>query len=269
MRSLCLAFAAALAAGALIGPVQAQTADPAQTAAPPASAAPAVRAQVRRDLNANVGALGQERTPRFIVQAIRFHANDETGSTNVGSDEILAVFSTAHYQLVTARYEDIDNGESRGFVMEQRCIYPAIDPDNTRNYAWGCRSEGAAGPLHFTITLREHDGEHSFGGIFAQCTGGALGPFPSDLIASLNRMPCEAQDAASSVIGRFTVVKSVAELVAAMPAPGRFLEEEVLLGGPCPPQPGLCNGASDGEYTVVHRITRTADLVQPRPATRR
>jgi plasmid stabilization system protein ParE len=52
-------------------------------------------------------------------------------------------------------------------------------------------------------------------------------------------------------------------------AGARFLEEEVLLGGPCPPQPGLCNGASDGEYAVVYRITRTADLVQQRPATRR
>lgn len=218
--------------------------------------------------DASVGVLGETRTPRFVVQAIRFHANDETGSTNLGADEIIGVFSTGQYFLVTARYNDIDAGESRGFVPEQRCIYPAVDPDSLRNFAWGCRAEGGPGPLVFTITLREHDGEFPLG-LGSHCTGGALAPFTSDVMRSGTRTPCEVQDAASSVIGRFHVSMSVADLVAAMPARGRFVEQEVLLGGPCPPQPPLCNGASDGEYTIVFRITRTADLVERTPASRR
>ncbi len=261
MRSLRLASAAAaFAFGALAGPVTAQTTDP------NAVAAPAVRGHVQRRFET---AGTEERIPRFVVQAIRFHANDETGSTNVGSDEIIAQFSTSGYQLITSQYINVDNNETRGFTPAQRCIYPAIDPDNTRNYAWSCRAEGGAWPGLFTISLREHDGEHSFGGIFAQCTGGALPQSPTDLFMNPNRLPCEVQSAASDLIGRFIVRKTIDELLAAMPAPGRFLQETVLLGGPCPPQPGLCNEPSDGEYEVTYRITRTADLVQQRPAAQR
>ncbi|MGH6949484.1 MAG: hypothetical protein ACREH4_01290, partial [Vitreimonas sp.] len=97
------------------------------------------------------------RTPRFMVQMLRFEVIDETGSTDVGSDEVLVKYDTTAYWMTTSEFGDVDTGERRQIEPWQRCIYPARDPDDRANGIWECNNLGAPGPLNFTITLREQD----------------------------------------------------------------------------------------------------------------
>ena len=95
--------------------------------------------------------------PRFIVEAVDMHADDETGIDVTGSDEIVARFQARDSDTFTGVYGDFDTGETKVFRTGQTCITPAIDPDGTRNYTWECNPAGVAGPITFTVTIFEID----------------------------------------------------------------------------------------------------------------
>ena len=46
--------------------------------------------------------------PRFVVQALRFRANDESGPDSPGSDEVFAVWEADNVMAATHVFEDID-----------------------------------------------------------------------------------------------------------------------------------------------------------------
>lgn len=118
---------------------------------------------VKHDLNLTVQAPPAPR-PRFIVEAIGFHAFDETGPDWPGSDAVYAVFedSANGQRRFTRTFGDVDSGESRTIGGAQVCIAPLeyAGWDNTRQPppSWGCKAPGATGDLDFKITLYEQDG---------------------------------------------------------------------------------------------------------------
>lgn len=115
-----------------------------------------------RPLREGVTGLGLEtqgaiREPRFIVEAVNFRAVDESGRTDAGSDEVFAVFESAQHSMITKTYGNVDTRDVETFDQNQSCIWPASDPDGTRNGAWACAPGGASGPVRFTITLLDED----------------------------------------------------------------------------------------------------------------
>ena len=58
-------------------------------------------------------------SPQFVVHALWFKSNDETGWYWTGSDEVYAVFSDmdpTHSDAITSTYGDVDEGETRNFL---------------------------------------------------------------------------------------------------------------------------------------------------------
>ena len=67
--------------------------------------------------------------PRFAAEAVRFKAIDQTGYTNVGSDEVHAVFVDFNplQERATSEYGSVDAGETKNFRAADRCIAPQPD----------------------------------------------------------------------------------------------------------------------------------------------
>jgi hypothetical protein len=226
--------------------------------------APAAQAPHRRPGPAdNAAAITDEvRTPRYIVEQIRFHAHDESGDWDWGSDEIISNVFTSGYILASREFGDVDTGETRNFPAYQRCIYPAYDPDGRRNGRWACRPEGAAGPIHFTVGLRESDTE-----IFPS---GACLYSATDMLGHR----CDLHLSASNDLGVYTVIMSEAQLLAAMPNVGDRFERPLFVGDGCTRRQDnaiLCErgDTDDSSYEITVRFTRVADEVRrvPRAAT--
>jgi hypothetical protein len=102
--------------------------------------------------------------PRFVAEAIGFHAHNETGLDVAGSDEVYAVFEDrfSGQRRLTQTFGDVDTGESRTFGRRQRCIapleYAGYDSAYMPPSTWRCLSPGAGAGLDFSITLYEADG---------------------------------------------------------------------------------------------------------------
>src|SRR4051794_26498230 len=63
-------------------------------------------------------------TPQFVVQALWFKANDETGWYWTGSDEVYAIFSDmdpTHTDRTTSEYDDVDEGDTVNFKSADSC----------------------------------------------------------------------------------------------------------------------------------------------------
>lgn len=105
-------------------------------------------------------------SPRFVAEAISFHAHDETGWDRAGSDEVYAVFADVNGQRrFTEDFGDIDSGDTQGIGRRQRCIapldYAGYDSAGFPPSTWRCRAPGDSS-LDFSITLYEKDGWSPF-----------------------------------------------------------------------------------------------------------
>lgn len=228
--------------------------------------APAAQAPPRhlRPADNSAAMTDEVRTPRYIVEQIRFYADDESGSTDWGADEIISNVFTSGYMLASHEFGDVDSHETRNFPAYERCIYPAYDPDGGRNGHWACRAEGAAGPINFTIGLRESDIEILPSGTCLYSGTDMLGD------------RCDLHLSASNDLGVYTVHMSEAQLLAAMPNVGATFERRLSLGDGCRRREDnaiICQrgDTDDSSYEVTVRFTRVADEVRrvPRSATTR
>lgn len=209
------------------------------------------------------GILQTSTRPRFIVEAIRMRADDETGFDFAGSDEIVGLFQSQGHGMVTGVYGDMDTGTTRDFRTGQRCLWAAIDPDGVYDHTWACDPAGSAGPIAVTVTLYEDDG--SFRAGLTNPTQFCISPAGDDL----NQDGCDLR-LSSTVIGRSRISLSEADLIGAMPAPGATYTNTLVIDG-CSDQAtsgGFCAGPSWGTYTFTFQVTRTADQIEqaPRPA---
>ena len=104
--------------------------------------------------------------PRFVVQALRFRANDESVTDWLGSDDVFAVWEADNVMAATHVFENIDTGDTGTFGVTERCIMP-IEPITVTGSAtelsaesgdsWRCVQHGHAGPLSFNVRLFEDD----------------------------------------------------------------------------------------------------------------
>lgn len=157
---------------------------------------------------------------RYMVEAINFKALNETGIDFLGSDEIVVRFAIDGKSMFTGIHGNVDTGDTIVFRSGQRCIFPAVDPDQTLNHVWACGARGAPGPLRFQITLYEHDGPIRH---FLTAAGFCISYAGDDLTNYCdNRTPLE-----SLTIGSGYVELTEAELADLMPTVGTSVERVV------------------------------------------
>lgn len=162
-------------------------------------------------------------SPQFVVHALWFKANDETGWYWTGSDEVYAVFSDmdpTHGDRVTATYGSVDEGETKTFNTADRCMAPQPACDrgtsslNVRFAFWesdyGGFAYGDAVGFHYWLT----EGTHSF----------------------------------DDLIGNGSIILSSQDLVAMLPAVGDSREFTAVMD------------QHAGKYRFRYRITRLADI---------
>lgn len=208
-----------------------------------------------------VSIIDEVRIPHYRVEQISFYAHDESGAWDTGSDEIISNVFTANYMLKSREFGGVDTGESRNFARYERCILPAYDPDESRNGRWACRSEGVAGPIRFTIGLRESDIEI--------LPSGACLFSPTDMLGD----ECDLRLGAGNDLGSYTVQMNEAELLAAMPNVGDTFQRRLPIGGGYTSRSdesiiGQRGDTDDASYEITIRFTRVADEVRRVPRTR-
>ena len=190
--------------------------------------------------------------PRFVVQAIRVHANDESGVDWLGSDEVYAVWQADGVMAASELFGDFDTGETRSFGVTERCMLP-IEPIAIHGAPWELASEGGdtwrcvqaghAAPVQFNVRLWESDSSWEFWEWACFRRDGNLPPAncPDDLI------------------GEFTQTFTENELLFALPQPGMWFESTKTLGSAC--GNNVCGGPgpTGPEYTFTYRVTRMND----------
>ena len=168
-------------------------------------------------------------TPQFVVQALWFKANDETGWYWTGSDEVYAVFSDmdpTHTDRTTSEYENVDEGDTVNFTTADTCMAP--QPNCDRGMA----------DLNVAFSFWESDWAAPLG--FSFCNG----PDSAGLRWRLQVGICVDDD----FIGRGSIVYSRAELVAMLPAVGDSREFTAIMD------------KDAGKYRFRYRITRLANV---------
>lgn len=194
----------------------------AATALASASMLPAASAPVR----ARLPLRGQELvfvSPQFVVTAVRFKANDETGWYWTGSDEVYAVFSDmdpTHSDRVTSTYGDVDEGETRTFRAADTCMAPQSACDRGMS----------------SLNVRFAFWESDYGG------------FPYGDIAGGHYWLQNGTHSFDDLIGNGSVIMSQQDLVAALPTVGDAREYTVSPTG------------GSGKYRFTYRITRLPDI---------
>lgn len=100
---------------------------------------------------------GGIREPRFIVEAVSFKAVDESGRTDVGSDEVFAVFHSGDNAMITKVYGNVDDGDEESFEAGQSCMWPVATTSERGAETWTCSTEGGRGPVAFQVALYDLD----------------------------------------------------------------------------------------------------------------
>ena len=191
------------------------------------------------------------RQPRYVLQAIQFHAIDESGYDWLGSDEIFGAFYADGNIAMTDVFGDVDTGDTRQFGVTERCITPiaALVPgtdDGDGRWSsesgdqWRSAEQGRAAPIDVTIALFEDDS-----------------PFEFWTWSCFYRDNVPPHDCPDDRIGERDLSFSAAELAAVMPAVGDAYEETIELGGVCGGADGC--GATGPWYSVTYRLTRFPD----------
>ncbi len=174
---------------------------------------------------------GQEITftsPQFVVHALWFKSNDETGWYWTGSDEVYAVFSDmdpTHSDAITSTYGDVDEGETRNFLAADRCMGPQPECDR------------GSSSLNLRYSFWEQDGPIPLGLEF--CPGWL--PGSHDV---LENGKCDSDD----LIGKGSIILSQEQLVAMLPTVGASGEFTAVMD------------KDAGKYRFRYRITRLADV---------
>lgn len=195
---------------------------------------------------------------RYIVEAISFRAHNETGIDATGSDEVVAVFDTATYRLITTTFGDVDAGETTNIPSGQNCIMPATD-SGFADHKWSCIETGTQPPLAFTVALYEFD----------ERILGFCGQLPFDIMPP-NTTACNTDPDDVQLIGRAAVAFDKQQLVQFMPKAGDSYTGTISLFGGCdsttstsPCTAGGTFGPSP-DYTLTYRITRVGNqIVEP------
>lgn len=173
---------------------------------------------------------GQELTftsPQFVVHALWFKANDETGWAWTGSDEVYAIFSDmdpTHYDRATSIYENVDEGDLVSFKSADQCM--AAQPNCDR----GTPS------LNVAFSFWERDS-----------LGLGLEFCPGDFQGSHTRLQ-EGKCTSDDFIGSGSIVYSQDELVAMLPAVGDTREVTYVMD------------KDAGKYRFRYRITRLENV---------
>ena len=171
---------------------------------------------------------GQEITftsPQFVVEALWFKPNDETGWYWTGSDEVYGVFSDmdpTHGDRITSVYGDVDEGDLVNFRAADKCL--AAQPNCQRGMA----------DLNVRFALWESD----YWKYFDFCPGSIAGDH-----TVLREGKCTGDD----LIGTDSVIYSRDQLMAMLPAVGDSREFTSIL-------------SNSGKYRFRYRITRLADV---------
>ncbi len=103
------------------------------------------------------GTQGGVRYPRFIVEAVSFYAADESGRTDLGSDEVFAVFESGANTAITDVFGSVDTGDREAFETGQTCVWPIAGASRPGANSWACSPEGGRGPVSFSIKLYDLD----------------------------------------------------------------------------------------------------------------
>lgn len=179
---------------------------------------------------------------RFKLEAVSFRALDETGIDLLGSDEVYVSIHVPAHKLATRTqvFGGVNAGDTTSIPADQSCILPIAGvrgPTSFNGYAgarWNCSSEGAPGPLSFTVVLREKDDCRGFPPV-GSC-------FEHGIAEGDEFAPISQSD---DLIGRHTVNYSMEKLMALQV--GQSKEENSLVTG------------GDGVYQFNWRITRVPD----------
>ena len=220
---LSVVFATIIGAAALV----AAAASPSGPKAVPAKGAPALPAKGPLALRD-----GQEitfTTPQFVVQALWFKANDETGWYWTGSDEVYAIFSDmdpTHTDRTTSEYDDVDEGDTINFKATDSCMAP--QPNCDRGMA----------DLNVRFSFWEADWAAPLG--FSYCNK----PDSPGIRWRLEFGICIDDD----FIGSGEIIYSRADLVAMLPAVGNSREFTAVMD------------KDAGKYRFRYRITRIANV---------
>lgn len=177
------------------------------------------------------GLVGEEITftfPQFVVQALWFKANDETGWYWTGSDEVYAVFSDmdpTHSDRITSTYGNVDEGDTENFRPADQCMAPQPNCDV------GISS------LNVRFSFWEQDGPYPAGLEF--CKGWLPGSHQV-----LENGKCDSDD----FIGQGAIIYSQQDLVALLPTVGASREFTAVMD------------KDAGKYRFRYKITRLADV---------
>jgi hypothetical protein len=246
LRIKALAFAALMAPASLLAATDTARAQAAPNVAGPVreyQAQPPARTRPLRD---GVTGFSLSQEPRFKVEAVRFHAIDQSGRTDLGSDEVIAVFGNPRHRMTTAEYGDISSGEIQPFRPEQSCIWPSVDTGGERDRAWACAQGGAAGAVRFSISLLEVDAQ-PFQGVWPfndLC-------FSHDVVPRADNASCEIDQNATLFDGDFSY--EVQQILGRLDPACRCFEETAHQS----------RDEQDSVYEVTFRITRTDNSSEP------
>ena len=167
--------------------------------------------------------------PQFVAHADSFHADDETGRTDWGSDEVRAVFADFNpiNERATREYDNVDSGETVAFIAADRCITPLPNCLEGRE------------TVQFMVSLWEGDWNLSD-------VHGLVEPE----LAGAHDMYEDGPGSGADLIGRRSVGWSRLNLLGTLPNVGDVVERTVLLHG----------GTDNSTYRFTYRITRLPDV---------
>lgn len=172
------------------------------------------------------------RYPRFVVEAVSFYAADESGRTNLASDEVFAEFTSAGNTMLTKVYGSVDTGDRELFEPGQSCIWPASETSPRGANSWSCSPDGGRGPVSFRVKLYDLDPEPPSFGLSFCVDGPHFGPTG----------PCETNH--SSLLFDASFNYSASEILARLDPGCRCFEETAS------------QSMDNARYQVTFRITR-------------
>jgi hypothetical protein len=160
---------------------------------------------------------GIPRERLYKVEAVGFHAVDESGPDWWDSDEIYAEWRDPKSDLVseTTTYEGIDTGDTVVLDPHQACILLVNGVPSTTSGPRAC-SGGVTGPFDFEVALFEDDTVTVWNN-FCPRHPGFIGPSCSD----------------DDLIDKKMVSFTTAELEAAMPHVGDIFQESIPIRNFC------------------------------------
>lgn len=224
--------------------------------------APAARRSAQ-DYSTTSNAQTQVREARFIVEATRFQAIDETSWHPFGSDEVATLLTDLTTSTpgqsptaVTSTTGDIDSGDIGLYGLDESCVMPRRvirdrDDDGwlqSPRDAWNCDRAGVK-TVRFQVTLFEIDRSILICNFLERDEA----PTPETFAV------CH-----EDLIGNADVSHSYYDLLERLPEIGDSFTRGVRLD-PCWPAPAGNACGVDSEYRFEYRVTRVADAIVSRP----